>query len=134
MQHWFHDPMDAQKVRMMNPLQMAYIGDTVWDLMVRTLLMETGHNVHKLHKLATGQVNAGAQALAAEKITPHLTEDEAEIMRRGRNAHSRHGAPKNQDPAAYAAATGLEALVGYLYLTGQLERLRELFMLTREVA
>lgn len=119
--------MEPAKVRLMNPLQMAYIGDTVWDLMVRSRLMRTGHNVHKLHQMATQRVNATAQSHAAEKILDSLTQEEADIFRRGRNAHSRHAAPKHQDPAAYSAATGLEALIGYLYLTGQDDRLIQLF-------
>lgn len=127
MQRFSRQVMDPAKVRLMNPLQMAYIGDTVWDLMVRSLMMDTGRNVHKLHQMATQRVNATAQSHAAERIRPLLTEAEEDIFRRGRNAHARHGAPKHQDPAAYAAATGLEALVGYLYLTGQDERLDELF-------
>ena len=118
---------DAQKVRLMNPLQMAYIGDTVWDLLVRSQMMTSGHKVRRLHQMATQRVNATAQSLCAERIQSLLTEEEADIFRRGRNAHARHGAPKHQDPAAYSAATGLEALMGYLYLTGQDERILRLF-------
>ncbi|MBQ8537892.1 MAG: ribonuclease III, partial [Clostridia bacterium] len=101
--------------------------DTVWDLMVRSQLILTGHNVHKLHQMATARVNATAQSQAVQRLLPLLTEAEEDIFRRGRNAHARHAAPKHQDPAAYAAATGLEALMGYLYLTGQDDRLDELF-------
>lgn len=126
------EPMEAAKARLLNPLQLAYMGDTVWELMVRAFLMETGHNVHKLHKLATGQVNAGAQAQAAARLAPYLTAEEQELVRRGRNAHARHSAPRNQNPADYSSATGLETLMGFLYLTGQAERLRELFRLSRE--
>ena len=82
-----------------------------------------------LHKQAVKQVNAGAQAEAANRIEPHLTERESDIFRRGQNAHSRHNAPKNQDPYAYSRATGLEALMGYLYLTGQNERILELYQI-----
>ena len=112
---------------MMNPLQLAYIGDTVWDLLVRTRLITTGHNVHKLHVQATQRVNAGAQAQVLMAIKDQLTDKEAELVNRGRNSKARHGAPKNQDPAAYQQATGFEALLGYLYLTGQRQRLDELF-------
>jgi len=115
------------KARLMNPLQLAYIGDTVWDLLVRGSLIATGYNVHKLHQMATRRVNATAQSLAALKLGELLTQEEADIFRRGRNSHSRHAAPKHQDPAAYSAATGLEALFGYLYLTGQDDRLNQLF-------
>lgn len=117
----------SKEAWMMNPLQLAYIGDTVWDLLVRTRLITTGHNVHKLHVEATSRVNAGAQAKVLMSIADYLTQEEAELVKRGRNAKARHSAPKNQDPADYQQATGFEALLGYLYLTGQQERLTELF-------
>ena len=75
-------------------------------------------------------VNAGAQAEAFSRIEAHLTEAEGDIARRGGNAHAHHAAPKNQDPYAYSRATALEALLGYLYLTGQEQRILELFELT----
>lgn len=71
--------------------------------------------------------NAGAQAEAAARIEPVLSPEEADVMRRGQNAHAHHRAPKNQDPVNYSRATGLEALMGYLYLTGQIGRIAELF-------
>lgn len=117
---------DAQ---LLSPLQLAYIGDTVWDLMVRTGLLYTGKNVHSMHCAAVKRVNAKAQAQALLRMTESLTEEEADLVRRGRNAHSRHGAPRNQDPADYSQATGLETLIGFLYLTGRFDRLKELFSL-----
>ena len=85
-----------------------------------------------MHRAATGSVNAGAQAQALERMAPLLSPEEAEITRRGRNAHARHPAPRNQNPADYQAATALEALVGFLYVTGQEERLLALFQRSQE--
>lgn len=127
-------PMGPEQARLLNPLQLAYIGDTVWDLMIRSRLIYRGRNVHNMHRDATAGVNARAQARALERIWETLTDDEADIARRGRNAHARHPAPRNQDPADYRAATGLEALVGFLYLTGQEERLMALFRSSQEEA
>lgn len=125
-------PMAPEKARLLNPLQLAYLGDSVWDLLVRSRLLYAGRNVHNMHRAATGSVNAGAQAQALERMTPLLSPEEAEIARRGRNAHARHPAPRNQNPADYQAATALEALVGFLYVTGQEERLLELFQRSQE--
>jgi ribonuclease-3 family protein len=115
----------------LSPLQLAYIGDTVWDLMVRTNLLHTGKNLHNMHCAAVARVNANAQAQALGRLNEKLTAEEADMVRRGRNAHPRHGAPKNQDPAAYSQATGLETLIGYLYLTGRHERLQELYQIAQ---
>lgn len=120
-------PLTHQEAKLKNPLALAFMGDTVWDLLIRQRLLCSQAHVNVLHKQAIQQVNAGAQAEAAGRIEPHLTEEEADIFRRGCNAHSRHNAPKNQDPYAYSRATGLEALFGYLYLTKQEERIAELF-------
>ena len=117
-----------------SPLQLAYIGDTVWDLMVRTGLLHTGKNLHNMHCAAVAKVNAKAQAQALSRLAGKLTGEEADMVRRGRNAHPRHGAPRNQDPAAYSQATGLETLIGYLYLTGRHDRLAELYRLAQEEA
>ena len=119
----------ARDTRELNPLQMAYIGDTVHDLYVRSMLVAQGAAVGKMHKQAIRMVSAFAQARMLEAIEPELTEQEADIARRGRNAQAKHAAPKNADPADYAHATGLEALWGYLYLSGQSERLDALMKL-----
>lgn len=126
------EPMSATQARLLNPLQLAYIGDTVWDLMVRSRLIYRGRNVRNMHKDAVASVNACAQARAFQRIEPLLTEEEADIFRRGRNAHAHHAAPRNQEVGDYRTATGLEALVGYLYLTGQEERLLQLFSISQE--
>ena len=124
-------PMTPDNARLLNPLQLAYIGDTIWDLLIRSRLIFSRYNVRHMHKAAVGGVNAQAQAKALSRMEGVLTPEEEDIVRRGRNSHARHPCPRNQDPADYKAATGLEALVGYLYLTGQDERLLELFDKTR---
>ena len=122
-------PLTAQQARLKNPLSLAFVGDTVWDLLTRQQLLSSQLKAGALHKQAIQRVNAGAQAQCAARIEPHLTEEEADLFRRGQNAHARHNTPKNQDPYDYSRATALEALLGYLYLTGQEERILELFAL-----
>lgn len=123
----FMEPMTKKDAQLKTPLALAFIGDTVWDLLVRGRLLSSSAKVNALHRQAIAQVNAGAQAQALERVLPFLTEEENDMLRRGKNANARHNAPKNQDPVAYSKATGLEALMGYLYLTGQTGRIRELF-------
>lgn len=118
--------MTVLQARMLGPLQLAYIGDGVHDLYVRAMLLAEGLSVHNLHRRATGLVCAHAQARWLAGIAPLLTEEEAEVARRGRNAHARHAAPKHADPAEYTQSTALEALWGYLYLSGQGDRLETL--------
>lgn len=124
--------MEENRARMLNPLQLAYIGDAVWELLIRSRVIYKGRSARHVHKDAVACVNARAQAAALRRIEMELTEAEADIARRGRNAHAHHPAPKNQDAADYRAATALEALVGYLYLTGQEERLLTLFCRSQE--
>lgn len=124
-------PLSPEAARLKNPLSLAFVGDTVWDLLVRQRLLLSQAHVNALHKQAVSQVNAGAQAQTAALLEPRLTEPERDVFRRGQNAHARHNAPKNQDPVAYSRATALEALLGYLYLTGQEERILELFEKTQ---
>ncbi len=125
-------PMTEEAARLLNPLQLAFIGDTVWDLLVRTRLVYRGRNLRHLHQDAVARVNAAAQAAALRRLEGLTTDAEADILRRGRNAHARHPVPRNQNPADYASATALEALIGYLYLTGQEERLLYLFDLSQQ--
>lgn len=114
-------------LRTVSPLNLAFVGDSVYDLMVREQLVSTVGRPNKdQHRLAVQQVRAEAQAAALDKIYPHLTEAEEAIYKRGRNAHT------SRTGSAYHKATGLETLFGYLYLDGQLERVRELFTLIRE--
>lgn len=114
-------------IKTLSPLNLAFVGDTVFDLFVRErLVCQANRPVNKLHKEATTLVKASAQAEAMEKIMPILTEEEISVFKRGRNAHTNHKA-KNASEGDYHYATGLEALFGYLYLSGEKERLRELF-------
>ena len=126
------DIIPDQQARLLNPLQLAYVGDTVWEMLVRTRLIHKGLNVHGMHRAAIAQVNAGAQAAALDRVMDKLNQEEETLVRRGRNAHSHHSAPRNQTPADYGNATGLETLLGYLYLTGQFDRLQELFRFTQD--
>ena len=116
----------ARDTKELNPLQMAYVGDTIHDLYVRSMLLSRGMTVGAMHKQAVRMVSAFAQARMLEALEQELTEAEADIARRGRNSQAKHAAPKHADPADYAHATGLEALWGYLYLSGQEQRLDEL--------
>ncbi len=105
-----------------SPLTLAYLGDCVYELYVRSHLLEKGNApIHTLHKRATKFVKASAQAEFFCQIEDKLTEKEKEIYKRGRNAKSRP--PKNADMTDYKMATGLEALMGYLYLNNEEERL-----------
>lgn len=124
-----HDAFVQADIRELNPLQMAYVGDTVHDLYVRSMLLSRGMAVGKMHRQAVRMVSAGAQARMLEHIEPELTPEEADIARRGRNSQAKHAAPRHADPADYAHATALEALWGYLYLSGRTKRLDELMKL-----
>lgn len=111
----------------MSPLTLAFIGDTVFDMLVRgELVCEANRPVKELHTLASKRVCASAQSESIKKILPVLTEEETEVFKRGRNAHT-GGVPKNQSAADYHYATGLECLFGWLYLNGMEDRIRELF-------
>ena len=120
-------PMTEAEARLLNPLKLAYLGDSVWELMVGSRLIDQGYNVRHMHREAVASVNARAQAEALQRMTSLLSEAEAEIVRRGRNAHPHHAAPRHQELADYQAATALEALMGYLYLTGQEDRIKQRF-------
>ena len=111
----------------LNPLQLAYIGDSVYDLLVRGHLLFSGKRLHAMHLEATAKVKATAQARNLEKLLPYLSQEEADMVRKGRNAHARHQAPKSASQADYCLATGFEAMIGYLYVKGREERLQELF-------
>ena len=124
--------MTEAEAMLLNPLKLAYLGDTVWETLVRYELICRGLNVHHMHNDCVKHVNAHAQRMTLDRLGSLLTEQEKDIVRRGRNTHAHHAAPKNQNPDDYAAATGFEALLGYLYLTGQDERLRSLFRTAME--
>lgn len=119
-------------INMLSPLTWAYVGDSVYELYIRTKLVnETNLKPHKLHIEAIKYVKAGAQAKILEKIKQSLTEEEQEIVKRGRNAENHH-LPKNATVQEYMYSTGFEGLIGYLYLTKQDERLKEILELCVE--
>ena len=114
-------------VSSLSPLTLAFIGDTVFDLLTRTdLVCEANRPVNALHTAASKRVCAAAQAESIRKIMPILTEDELAVFKRGRNAHT-GGIPKNASSADYHHATGLESLFGWLYLKGKTERITFLY-------
>ncbi len=113
-------------------LGLAYIGDAVFELMVRLYMAEHGSmRVEKLHKRVTETVNAGTQSKISYILRDSLTEEEMEVFRRGRNQKSQTAA-RHQSITDYRRATGLEALFGWLYVHDRKERLRELFLLAME--
>lgn len=121
--------LSQQELQKMSALALAHIGDAVFELLVRTELCKQGFSVHRnLHRETVAKVCAPAQAEFVERIMPHLTEEEAAVFRRGRNAHV-HTIPKNATASQYGKATGLEALFGMLYLSGRKERINELYAL-----
>lgn len=112
--------------RQINSLALAFIGDGVYDLLVREeLVCSANRPVRDLNKEKVGIVCCQAQAELLHRLEPLLTEEEADVVRRGRNAHVAH-APKNATMAQYHAATAFESLIGYLYLSGRIQRIREL--------
>lgn len=118
-----------EDVNMLSPLVWAYIGDSVYELFIRTNLVNTSNaKPHKLHIESIKYVKAKAQADILEKIYDRLTDKEKDIVRRGRNTENHHVA-KNSNVADYAKSTAFEALIGYLYLSYQDERLSEILEL-----
>lgn len=121
-------------IRAISNLGLAHLGDAVFELMVRSWLCLHGKATSRgLHKATVFFVAAPAQAKAAEKLLPILTEEEADVFRRGRNA-SPHTVPKAASREEYQTATALECLFGHLYLQGKTDRLNELFGLMMEDA
>jgi ribonuclease-3 family protein len=119
--------MTDEIIKNYSPLSLAFLGDAVYELLVREKLLASANRpVGALHKMAVEYVRAGFQANAADKLIDIFTETEADIFRRGRNANGVH-IPKSSNPAEYRKATALEAVFGYLYLKGDRERIREIF-------
>ena len=115
-----------QEVELMSPLTWAYIGDAVYELFIRNkLINETNLKPHKLHIEAIKYVKAKSQAEKLNEIYEALTDEEKDIVRRGRNTQNHH-LPKNSNVQEYMYATAFEALIGYLYLTKQNARLKEI--------
>lgn len=120
---------DIQNAKLLSPLVWAYVGDSVYELFIRTnLVNKSNAKPHKLHIESIKYVKAKAQANILKKIIDNLTEEEKDIVRRGRNTENHHVA-KNSNVADYAQSTAFEALIGYLYLTKQDERLEEILKL-----
>ena len=118
--------LEDTDIRTYSPLTLAYIGDAIYELVIRTILVEKGNTqVNKLHQRASKLVKASAQAEIVEKLKPYLTEEEMGIFKRGRNAKSFTMA-KNASMSDYRRATGFEALMGHLYLTEKWDRMLEL--------
>ena len=123
----FFPELSVQEVNQIGMLSLAHVGDAVYELLVRSrLCMENRTAVTQLHRMTVSQVNAAAQEQAAEKIFTVLTDEERRVYKRGRNAKV-NSVPHHAEIAQYHAATGLEALFGWLYLLGRRERLEELF-------
>lgn len=118
--------IEKQDIRTYSPLTLAYIGDAIFELVIRTVLVERKNTQpEKLHKAATKIVKAETQALMIEGLKEELTEKELAVYKRGRNAKAVTRA-KNATMSEYRRATGFEALMGYLYLNGEMERMLEL--------
>ncbi|MCX5780350.1 MAG: Mini-ribonuclease 3 [Firmicutes bacterium] len=118
-------PVDEKTLQEYTPLVLAYIGDAVYELLVRTHIVAAGHRrIKDIHLGTVELVKADNQARFIRQIADELSAEEQDIVRRGRNTHS--NPPKNADMQAYRMSTGFEALLGYLYLKGEEERLRYL--------
>ncbi len=126
MEEWIHLDRPEEEINLLSPLTWAYVGDCVYELYIRTnLVNKTNLKPHKLHIETIKYVKAKSQAKLLEKIHDKLTEEEKDIVRRGRNAESHH-LPKNANVQEYKYATAFEGLIGYLYLTKQFKRLKEI--------
>ena len=124
--------MDKAKAKTMQPLVLAMIGDSVQTLFVRTYIADKfGVKVNKMNKMVSSVVRAGSQFKTFKKIEEGLTEEEQDVARRARNTHI-HSKAKNFSYAEYIYATALEALIGYLHLTGEKARLNEILTLSLE--
>ena len=121
--------IESKDIRTYSPLTLAYIGDAVFDVIIRSILVNKGNTaVNKLHKRASDIVKAGTQAAFVKALMDDLTEEEADIYRRGRNSKP-HTKAKNATTMDYLDATGFEAVIGYLYLTDNMDRACELISL-----
>ena len=127
MDNYFEMNLPKQEIDAISNLGLAHMGDCVYEILVRAYLCAQGRKtVERLHKETIQMVKATFQAGFADKMLPLLTEEELAYYRRGKNAHP-HAVPKSATRAEYAKATGLEALFGYLFLSGQKDRANEIF-------
>ena len=122
---------DESSIRELSPLALAFLGDGVFELLVRTELLNKNKNPKTLHREAIKSVKASTQTTKINRVIDILTEEELGVFRRGRNAKS-HTMPKNATVRDYKEATGLEALFGYLYLLNKGSRILELYSLMEE--
>lgn len=126
---WIERKKEVEEVNMLSPLVWAYIGDAIFETFIRVQLVNKSNaKPHKLHCESIKFVKAKAQADMLKKIHDELTEKEQEIVRRGRNVQNHHVA-KNANVADYSMSTAFEGLIGYLYLTKQDERLKEILQM-----
>ena len=133
MDNYFELNFDAAQVNTISNLGLAHLGDCVFEILCRAYLCTRGDKtVDRLHQDTIAMVRATAQAKFADKMVPMLTEEEMAYYRRGKNSHV-HAVPKSATPAQYAKATGVEALFGYLFLSGRKERANEIFNLVMEM-
>ena len=124
--------LSPEQLSTVSELALAHVGDAVFELLARTELCCAGSaKVKELHARTVALVTAPAQAAFVEAILPRLSPEETAVYKRGRNVHT-HQAPKSASPGQYARATGLETLFGWLWLTGQKERVSELYTLGRD--
>ena len=132
MTDYFHLHLERDALLSLSSLGLAHLGDGVFEVMVRAWLILHGKARSKdLHRATVRYVAAPAQAAAVERLLPLLTPEEADVYRRGRNT-APHSVPKAATRAQYQAATGLEALFGWLYLQGRTDRINELFSIMME--
>ena len=122
---------DESSIRELSPLALAFLGDGVYELLVRTSLLNKNKNPKTLHVQAIKSVKASAQARKIKSVIDILTEDELQVYKRGRNAKA-HTRPKHADLIDYKEATGLEALFGYLYLLNRGNRILELYKIMED--
>lgn len=126
MENYFQLNLSGQELKSISSLGLAHMGDAVFEVLCRSYLCVHGNRTAlKMHRDAVTLVNASAQARFADAMLPLLTEDETDYYRRGKNAHVH--VPRSATPKDYAKATGVEALFGALYLSGQTDRANELF-------
>lgn len=118
--------LTKEDIMMMSPLQLAYVGDAVYELLVRTYLLDKGMSVRQLHVATTKYVKAKGQARVVHELESEFNENEKRIIKRGRNTKT-NTSPKNADMIDYKYATGFEALIGHLYLTENQDRLSYIF-------
>ena len=127
MENYFEMNFDKNRIDAISNLGLAHMGDCVWEILTRARLCSEGKkNVGNLHRLTISMVCAPYQAKFADKMLPYLTEEELSYYRRGKNAHV-HAVPKASTPQEYARATGLEAMLGAMYLAGKTGRINELY-------